>query len=69
MFFYDSAKIYHETFENMTFSVGMEHKNDPLNIPIFGSQSNFLQNVRSRIPNKHLGTLYSDKRIFSKVLF
>ena len=35
----------HETFQNIGFSVGIEAKNDPLNIPIFGFEIIFLKEV------------------------
>ena len=46
--------VCHETFQNNGFSVGIEAKIDPLNIPIFGFDLIFLKEVRSRILSKGL---------------
>ena len=40
--------VYHETFQNIAFSVGIKAKNDVLNIPIFGFELIILKEVRSR---------------------
>ena len=40
--------VCHETFQNIGFSVGIEAKNDPLNIPIFGFELIFLKEARSK---------------------
>ena len=37
----------HETFQNIIFSVGIQAKNDPLNIPLFGFEQILLQKLRS----------------------
>ena len=39
--------VFHETFQNIEFSVGIEAKNDPLNIPIFWFELIFLKELRS----------------------
>ena len=39
--------VLYKTFQNIAFSVGIEAKNDPLNIPIFGFELIFLKEVRS----------------------
>ena len=53
--------VLYDTFQNIVFSVGIEAKNDPLNIPIFGFELIFLQEVRSSCLNCYknyaLGTL------------
>jgi len=43
--------VCHETFQNVIFSVRIEAKNDPLNIPIFGFELIFLKEVRYRFYN------------------
>ena len=43
-----SIWFYHETFQNIRFSVGIEVKIDPLKITLFGSTNIFLQKVCSR---------------------
>ena len=40
--------VRHETFQNTGFSDGIEAKNDPLNIPAFGFELIFLNEVRSK---------------------
>ena len=40
--------VRHRLMQNIGFSVGIEAKNDPLNIPIFGFELIFLKEVRSK---------------------
>ena len=57
--------VLHETFQNIGFNVGIEAKNDHLNIPIFRFELIYLKEARSSINslwpyeemNSHIGTL------------
>ena len=48
-----TISFYHEKFQKINFSVGIEAENDPLDIPIFGFQLFFLQKVRSSVRPKY----------------
>ena len=43
--------VNHRSMKNIRFSVEIEAKNDPLNVPIFGFELIFLKEVRSRSCN------------------